>query len=78
MSSVFIISVYFGVSHFYQGISGILSITFLALISSIIFYRNRENLGLLILIHGFHDTVGLTFLYLDKPNPIAEWLLQVS
>ncbi len=73
--SVLITSIYFGVSHFYQGPSGMISIAFITLLSSMIFYFNRNNLWLLILIHGFHDTIGLTFLYLDKENPFSEWLL---
>jgi len=77
IASAIIISIYFGMSHYYQGISGIISIFFLTLISSMIFYKNRNNLWLLILIHGFHDTWGLTFLYLDMLDPIAEWLEQV-
>jgi len=75
--SVVITSFYFGLSHFYQGISGIISITFLTLICALIFYKNRDNLGLLILMHGFHDTIGLTYLYLDRENPISEWLSQL-
>jgi len=77
IASAIIISIYFGMSHYYQGISGIISIIFLTLIDSIIFYKNRNNLWLLILIHGFHDTWGLTFLYLDIENPFAKWLEQV-
>jgi len=75
--AVIITSFYFGISHYYQGPSGILSITFLTLITSTIFYFKRDDLGLLILMHGFHDTIGLTFLYLDKENPIGDWLINI-
>lgn len=72
-----IISIYFGLSHYYQGPSGMIGITFLALIIAFIFYRNRNNLGLLVLIHGFHDTYGLTLLYLDKENPVMDFAQQI-
>lgn len=63
---------YFGISHFYQRSAGMVSIVIWSLIISVIFYHNRKNLGLLILIHGLHDTYGLTLLYLDIDGPLAE------
>ncbi|WP_299837718.1 type II CAAX endopeptidase family protein [uncultured Tenacibaculum sp.] len=61
---IVIVSLYFSVSHIYQGITGVVQIFPLALIYSIIFYKNKENLSLLVIMHGFHDTIALTLLYL--------------
>ena len=72
--SAIIMAAYFGVSHSYQGMSGIISIIFISLINSIVFLKNRDNLGLLILMHGIHDTILLTYLYLDVLNPITAWI----
>lgn len=66
-----ITSIYFGISHSYQGISGVITIAIMTLADSYIFYKNKTNLWLLILIHGLYDTWGLTFLYLDKKSPIT-------
>jgi membrane protease YdiL (CAAX protease family) len=72
--SIIIVAIYFGVSHSYQGTSGVISIIFISLIDSMVFYWNRNNLGLLILMHGIYDTIGVTFLYLDMDNPITVWI----
>ena len=66
-----ITSIYFGISHSYQGISGVLSISIIALAKSYVFFKNKNNLWLLILIHGLYDTWGLTFLFLDRKSPIT-------
>ncbi len=75
MISMAILAIYFGVSHYYQGMSGVLGIIPLSFVYSLIYYKNRDNLSLLVFMHGFHDTIGLTFIYLDIENPISEWLL---
>jgi len=72
-----ITSLYFGISHAYQGIIGIVSVFLWSLCISLIFNRNRNNLWLLILIHGFYDTIGITLLYLDKGNMISDWIKQM-
>ena len=66
-----ITSIYFGISHSYQGISGVLSISIIALAKSYVFFKNKNNLWLLILMHGLYDTWGLTFLFLDRKSPIT-------
>ena len=75
--SILIISTYFSLSHYYQGISGIISIFFISLIISFLYLRNKDNLGLFVLIHGILDTYGLTLLYLDIEDPISGWILQI-
>lgn len=75
--SAIITSVYFGISHAYQGTVGMISVFLWSLIISLIFNKNRNNLLLLVLIHGFSDTIGLTLLYLNKDSLISEWIQQL-
>lgn len=75
--SALITSIYFGVSHFYQGIVGVVSIFLWSFCMSLIFNKNRNNLLLLVLIHGFGDTIGLTLLYLNKELVIPDWVQQL-
>lgn len=77
MISAIVSAIYFGASHYYQGISGILGIIPFAFIYSLIYLKNKDNLWLLICMHGFHDTIGLTFLYLDIENPITKLFEQL-
>ncbi|MEP0266312.1 type II CAAX endopeptidase family protein [Dokdonia sp.] len=72
-----IASIYFGISHYYQGISGMITISIISMLSAFIFYKNRNNLWILILIHGLHDTWGLTFLYLGRSSPIKQLFEQL-
>ncbi len=67
-----IVAIYFGISHYYQGISGILGIIPMAFVYSLIFLKNKDNLWLLVFMHGFHDTIGITFLYLDIEDPVTQ------
>lgn len=71
--SAFITSLYFGISHIYQDISGAIAVFLWSLMVSMIFNKNRNNLILLILIHGFYDTIGVTMIYLDTDFGISEW-----
>lgn len=73
--SAFITSLYFGVSHIYQGLSGVVAVFLWSFIVSLIFYRNRDNLILLVLIHGFYDSIGVTMIYLNTDFGISEWAL---
>ncbi|WP_298902565.1 type II CAAX endopeptidase family protein [uncultured Psychroserpens sp.] len=69
--SAIILAIYFGISHSYQGVSGVISIIPFAFVYSLIYLKNRDNLWLLVFMHGIHDTIGLTFLYLDMTDPIS-------
>ncbi|WP_299887001.1 type II CAAX endopeptidase family protein [uncultured Lacinutrix sp.] len=75
--SAIVVTIYFGVSHYYQGISGVLGIIPFAFIYALVFLKNKDNLWLLIFMHGFHDTIGLTFIYLDIENPIVKLFEQL-
>ena len=74
--SAIITSIYFGVSHGYQGSIGMVSSFLWAFCIAMIFNKNRNNLLLLVLIHGIYDTVGITLLYLNKDHIISEWIQQ--
>ena len=58
-------SAVFGLSHGYQGRSGILSTGVIGILLAIIFVWNGYNLWLLIFTHGFIDTVGIGLIALD-------------
>lgn len=75
--SAIITSIYFGVSHAYQGVVGIVSVFLWSFLISMLFYKNRNNLLLLVLVHGFSDTIGLTIIYLNKDHLFSEWVKQI-
>lgn len=50
--------------HFYQGITGVLSIFVLALVFTAVYVRCGRNLVPLIIAHGLIDTIALTLIYL--------------
>jgi len=70
-------SIYFGVSHGYQGTIGMVSSFLWAFCIAMIFNKNRNNLLLLVLVHGIYDTVGITLLYLNKDHIISDWVQQM-
>ncbi|WP_424492609.1 CPBP family intramembrane glutamic endopeptidase [Salinimicrobium sp. GXAS 041] len=75
--SAIITSIYFGISHAYQGVVGIVSVFLWSFLISTLFYKNRNNLLLLVLVHGFTDTIGLTLIYLNKDHLFSEWIKQI-
>lgn len=75
--SAVILSIYFGVSHNYQGVSGMISVGLASSMYFYIFYRNRTNLALLVFTHGFYDTIGLTLIYLNKDRIFYDWALKL-
>lgn len=72
--SAFISSLYFGLSHSYQGLSGVVSVTLFSLLISMLFYKNKNNLLLLVFIHGIYDSIFITLLYLDKELITTSWV----
>ena len=76
--SAIILSIYFGVSHNYQGTSGMIAVGLASIIYFFTFYRNRSNLALLVFAHGFYDTIGLTLIYLEKDRIFYEWALNLT
>jgi len=72
--SALIISIYFGISHMYQGPAGIIGIALWHFCVSMLFYKDRKNLIAIVFIHGFYDTIGLTLLYFSKERIIYDWV----
>ncbi len=75
--SALITSLYFGISHAYQGLIGIVSVFLWSFAISLLFNRNRNNLLLLVLIHGIYDSIGITLIYLNKDHVISDWVYQL-
>jgi len=75
--SAIILSIYFGVSHNYQGTSGMIAVGLSSTIFFLTFYKNRTNLILLVFAHGFYDTIGLTLIYLEKDRIFYELVLNL-
>lgn len=75
--SAFITSLYFGVSHAYQGLVGVVSVFIWSFVLSLLFNKNRNNLLLLVLIHGIYDTIGVTLIYLNMDIALNEWIQQL-
>jgi hypothetical protein len=67
-------SVVFGLSHGYQGRSGILSTGLVGLLLAIIFVWNGYNLWLPIFTHGFIDTVGISLIAIDGDKRIRNFI----
>ena len=72
--SAIVVSVYFGLSHAYQGVAGIIAVTLWHFCISIIFFKNKNNLISPILIHGFYDSIGVTLLYLNQDRIFYNWV----
>ncbi|MDY8135965.1 CPBP family intramembrane glutamic endopeptidase [Aquimarina sp. 2201CG5-10] len=75
--SAVIISIYFGISHMYQGPAGVIGVTLWHFCVSMIFYKDRKNLISAVLIHGFYDAIGLTLLYFSKERIIYDFITQI-
>ena len=75
--SAFLISALFGLAHLYQGLSGIITTGLIGLIFSLIFCRNRRNLVLAMLTHGFYDVIGITLIYLDQDRFFVDLIRSV-
>lgn len=58
-------STLFGLAHWYQGLSGMIVTGLIGLLLGYLFIRQNFNLWLPILVHGFLNTAGLIFIYLD-------------
>ena len=56
-------AVYFGMSHSFQGIIGVLGITLTAIVLGGAYYLSRKNLYAIILAHALIDTWALFSLY---------------
>ena len=68
-----ITSVVFGLVHQYQGMSGVISTGIVGFMIGVIYFRNRTNLLLCILIHGLIDTIGITLLYTGNADLLSSF-----
>ena len=75
--SAIVLSIYFGISHNYQGTSGMIAVGLSSTIFFFTFYKNRKNLALLVFAHGFYDTIGLSLIYLEEDRIFYEWVLNM-
>jgi membrane protease YdiL (CAAX protease family) len=77
LTSAIVLSVYFGISHNYQGTSGMIAVGLSSTIFFFTFYKNRKNLALLVFAHGFYDTIGLSLIYLEKDRIFYDLVLNM-
>jgi len=67
-------SVVFGLSHGYQGPSGMLSTGIVGVILGVIFILSNFNLWLAIFTHGFIDTLGIGLIAIGGDKWLQEWI----
>jgi len=70
--NILIVAVVFGLSHWYQGKSGVFSTGIIGILISLIFIFSGFNLWLVILTHGFIDTAGLWLMYGERDKQLRE------
>jgi membrane protease YdiL (CAAX protease family) len=68
--NVIVSSILFGLAHWYQGKSGVLSTGIVGAVLGILFIASGFNLWLPILTHGFIDTVGLFMIYVNADKSL--------
>ena len=64
--SLIVVSVLFGITHLYQGTSGIIVITVTGLLLGGLYLATGRNLWVPIIVHGVNDTVGFILIFLGK------------
>jgi membrane protease YdiL (CAAX protease family) len=64
--SLIVVSILFGVSHLYQGTSGVITITLTGMMLGGLYLVTGRNLWLPIIVHGVNDTVGFILIFLGK------------
>jgi membrane protease YdiL (CAAX protease family) len=70
LTGAFLQALIFGLAHFYQGITGIVTTFTIGLAFGLVYLRSR-NLLPLILAHGLIDTFAMTALYLGHPELLS-------
>jgi len=56
-------AIVFGLSHYYQGLAGMLTTGILGFLFAVIFIVSKRNLILTMLVHGFVNTISLTLAF---------------
>jgi uncharacterized protein len=59
-----VVSLLFGLGHYYQGVAGMVGSAFSGLFFGVLYLVGGRNLWLPIFAHGFSDTIGLALIYL--------------
>jgi membrane protease YdiL (CAAX protease family) len=72
--AILISSIIFGLAHFYQGVTGVLTTGLIGFIFGIIFFKNKQNLTVAMFTHGFYDMIGITLIYLNEERTIIEFM----
>jgi uncharacterized protein len=75
-ANLLLVSTVFGLAHWYQGPSGVLTTGLVGGVLGFMFIRTGFNLWLPILVHGVINTVGLTLIYLDVDQYLTSLLLR--
>ena len=70
--SALLVAIGFGIAHMYQGPAGMITTGFVGFIFAWIFIRNKSNLWVAMLTHGFYDVIGITMIYLDSERVIVD------
>ena len=70
-------SLLFGLTHAYQGVSGMITTGIVGLILALAFYRNRSNLVVGILTHGIYDTYGILLIYFEKELVLKNIMIEI-
>jgi membrane protease YdiL (CAAX protease family) len=73
-AAVAVAAVAFGIAHTYQGISGVISTGLAGFVFGAIYVGYRGNIWYPIFTHGFTNTFGITFIYLDADRYLNELL----
>lgn len=68
-------SLFFGLGHIYQGISGLILASMAGIIYSLAFIFSGRNLWVPILVHGFYDTWAFLALFLGIENRINPFII---
>lgn len=72
MINLIVSSILFGLAHWYQGKSGVLSTGIIGALLGILFIATGFNLWLPILTHGFIDTIGLFLIFVNADKFLKE------
>jgi membrane protease YdiL (CAAX protease family) len=67
----------FGLTHAYQGYSGMITTGVVGFILAMAFYRNRSNLAVSILTHGIYNTLGILLIYFEKERVIKDIMIEI-
>lgn len=73
--SAVLAAIVFGFVHNYQGPAGIITTACIAFLFGLIFMVNKENLIVLMLIHGFYNMIAISLIYFGKARMITDWVL---